>query len=140
MSQDDENLRLLSILHYVLAGFAALFSLFPAIHLALGIAFVSGALSDPKDPVPPVLVGWFFIVFASIWILLGLTFSTCVLIAGRSLNARRRYTFCLVVACVECMFMPFGTLLGVFTIIFLVKEKVKTQFGLSGWAAVPPNE
>ena len=49
-------------------------------------------------------------------------------IAGRSLAMRKRYMFALVVACVECIFMPFGTVLGVFTIIALSRESVKALF------------
>ena len=131
MTQDDQSLKLLSIFHYIVAAMAALFSLFPTVHLVLGILFVSGALKDAQDPMVFPLVGWVFIVFASIWILCGLTFSTCVFCAGRNISARRRYTFCFVMACLECIFMPFGTILGVFTVIFLLKENVKAQFGVA---------
>jgi hypothetical protein len=31
-------------------------------------------------------------------------------------------------ACIECLFIPFGTILGVFTIIVLSRESVKTLF------------
>ena len=37
-------------------------------------------------------------------------------------------TFVFVVACCECLFMPFGTLLGVFTIVLLSREPVKSAF------------
>ncbi len=131
MTQDEHYLRLLSIFHYVVAGFATLFSLIPSIHLVLGIVMASGGLSDPKDPLPTVLIGWFFIVFASVWILCGLTFAACIVLAGRYLQARRHYTFCLVMACLECMFMPFGTILGVLTIITVLKPSVRTLFGLT---------
>jgi len=128
MSQDTEHLRILSVFHYVVAGFAALFSLFPTIHLAVGIAMVSGIINDPKDPFPLFIIGWFFIAFASCFILCGLTFATCLLMAGIYINKRKHYTFCLVMAGFACMFMPFGTVLGVFTIITLVKEDVKAMF------------
>jgi len=36
--------------------------------------------------------------------------------------------FCLVMAGAECLFMPFGTVLGVFTIILLLQEPVKQLF------------
>ncbi len=36
--------------------------------------------------------------------------------------------FCLVMACVACLFMPFGTVLGVFTIIVLARPSVQTLF------------
>jgi hypothetical protein len=39
--------------------------------------------------------------------------------------------FCLVMGGVECLFMPFGTVLGVFTIIVLMQEPVKQLFGVN---------
>jgi hypothetical protein len=44
---------------------------------------------------------------------------------GRSLALRKRYSFVFVMACVECLFIPFGTVLGVFTIIVLSRESVR---------------
>lgn len=40
----------------------------------------------------------------------------CILIAGRSIALRKRYSFAFVMARIECLFIPFGTILGVFTI------------------------
>jgi hypothetical protein len=128
MTQDDQYLRLLSIFHYVVAGLAGLVSLVPTLHLAIGIAMVSGLMKDAKDPFPIEIMGWFFIAIASVFILCGLAFATCLFLAGRFLQQRRRYTFCLVMAALACMFMPFGTVLGVFTIITLTRESVKAQF------------
>ena len=51
-----------------------------------------------------------------------------IALAGRSLARHRRYTFCLVVAAILCLFVPFGTLLGVFTIIVLVRSTVRARF------------
>jgi hypothetical protein len=132
VTQNEDYLKLLSIFHYVVAAMAVLFALIPTIHLVLGVAMASGALRDPKDPFPLALLGWFFILFASIWILCGLTFAVCVFLAGRSLQARTRYMFCLVMGGLECMFMPFGTVLGVFTLILLLKDDVKALFGVRG--------
>ena len=39
------------------------------------------------------------------------------------------WTFCLVMGAVACMFMPVGTVLGVFTIVVLMKPSVKELFG-----------
>jgi len=135
MTQDEQYLRILSIFHYVVAGIATLFSLCPSIHLVLGIIMAGGGLRDPNDPLPTILVGWFFIVFASIWILLGLAFAVAVLAAGRNLQAKRRYMFCLVMACIQCMFMPFGTILGAFTIVILLRPSVKTRFAIASESA-----
>ena len=128
MSQDEDHLKLLAIFHYVVAGLAALVSLFPTVHLLVGIGMVSGFFTDPKDPFPFSLVGWIFITFASCWIVFGLAFSSCMVMAGRCLRQRRKYKFCLVMAGLACIFMPFGTVLGVFTIITLTSESVKALF------------
>jgi hypothetical protein len=52
----------------------------------------------------------------------------CILIAGRSLALRKRYSFALVIACIECLFIPFGTILGVFTIVALSRESIRALF------------
>jgi hypothetical protein len=129
MNDDREHLRLLVIFYYVVAGMAGLFSLFPLIHLAIGIAAVTGHLDNRNGQPLPVLVGWFFIVFAAVWMTCGFSFAICLVLAGRFLAQRRRYLYCLVMACVACMFMPFGTLLGVFTVIVLMRPSVKELFG-----------
>ena len=126
--KDDEQLNLLAVFHYVVAALAGLFALFPLIHVGLGLAMVFAPEKFDKGNPPPAIAGWFFVGFAALFILIGFTFAALTFVAGRSLAKRRRYTFCLVMAGVECMFMPFGTVLGVFTIIVLIRESVKQLF------------
>jgi hypothetical protein len=128
MNQDHEHLKLLSIFHYVVGGLSALFACIPLLHMAMGIAMVAGAFDD-TDPVLPFM-GWFFIFFSGAIVLAGWAFAVLVILAGRALARRERYTFCLVMAAVQCVFMPFGTVLGVFTILVLVRPSVKELFGL----------
>ena len=73
-------------------------------------------------------MGWIFVVMGAFFIVCGLTFAGFVLAAGRCLARRKAYTFCLVMGCVECLFMPFGTVLGVFTILVLNRASVKKMF------------
>ena len=133
MDQNAEQLRLLSIFHYIIGAIMALFSLFPVIHLAMGIAMVAGVFDNPNQgQPPPTWFGWFFILFALTFIVIGLAVATCVLIAGRNLSRRTGYMFCFVVACIECLFMPFGTILGVFTIVVLNRQGVRELFAPKG--------
>ena len=67
-------------------------------------------------------------VFAGAWIVLGLLFAVLLAVAGLNLARHQRYMFCLVMAGVGCIFMPFGTVLGVFTIIVLMRDSVKQLF------------
>jgi hypothetical protein len=129
MSNDSEHLRILGIFYFVVAGFAALFALFPLLHFAFGIAMIAGAFPDASGEDIETFMGWFFVLFSGIWILCGLTFAICLALAGKYLMQRRHYIYCLVMAAVACAFAPFGTVLGVFTIVILMKDSVKELFG-----------
>ena len=132
MPQDHEHLRLLSIFHYIVAGLAALFSLFPLVYAAFG-GFMLYASAHPQmqqgEP-PPPLVGWIFIGLGCFGFLIGLALATCIVLAGRFIAEHRRYWFSFVMACVQCLFFPFGIILGVFTIIVLSRPSVKQLFGV----------
>ena len=129
-SDDEQYLYLLSIFHYVVAGFAALFACIPIIHFTVGIGLFITGLTQPQesDGFPMALFGLFFAVIGGSIILLGWTFAICIAAAGRFLSTRKRYMFCLAMAGIECIFTPFGTVLGVFTIIVLMRPAVKELF------------
>ena len=128
-SEDEKNLRLLSIFHYVLGGLAGLFSLLPFIHLAIGLAMIyaPGKMSSHGN-MPPAFAGWIFVAIASCLILFGWTLALCIILTGRYLARRKKYQFCLVIGGVECLFIPIGTILGVFSLIVLTKSSVKELF------------
>jgi hypothetical protein len=130
MNQDREHLKLLSIFHYVVAGMAGLFALFPIFHLIMGLVliFASDKFTGNGSPPPPEFIGWLFVIFALVFISLGWAMAILILTTGRFLARRKHYQFCLVMACIECLFMPFGTILGVFTILVLVRASVKQLF------------
>jgi hypothetical protein len=131
MNQDKEHLPLLAIFHYVVAGLAALFSFFPLLYTTIGAIFIFAArhgTPKPGEELPPEFLGWIFVVLGLLLFLLGIAMAICILIAGRSIALRKRYSFAFVVACVECLFIPFGTILGVFTIVALSRESVKGVF------------
>ena len=131
MNQDKEHLRLLAIFHYVVAGLAALFSFFPLLYTTVGTIFILAArhgTPKPGEELPPEFLGWIFVVLGSVLFLLGIAMAICILIAGRCLSRRKCYTFALVMACIECIFIPFGSILGVFAIIVLSRESVKALF------------
>jgi hypothetical protein len=84
-----------------------------------------------KNPAPdglPTFLGLMFTIIPLVIIIAGWAFAVCLVIAGNNLRRQTRYTFCLVVAAVCCTFMPFGTVLGVFTIIVLSRASVKALF------------
>jgi ABC-type Na+ efflux pump permease subunit len=129
MNQDAEPLRLLSIFHYVCAGMAAILAFIPIIHLIIGLVLVlRPEVFGPGENQPPPVIGWFFVIFASAFIVAGWTYAALLACAGRCLGRRRHYTFCPIVAAAACLFMPFGTVPGVFALIVLLRPSVKDLF------------
>ena len=130
MNNDDLNhLDLLAVFHYVVGGLIAFFSCTPFIHVFLGVAMVTGNIFGTSTGAePPPFVGWIFVIMGSVFIVLGWSMATCIVLAGRKLKQHKSHTFCMVIAGIECLFMPFGTILGVFTLIILSKESIKAVF------------
>jgi len=129
MSNDREHLNLLGVFHYVVGGLTALFSSIFIIHIFMGLAIVSGSFGGDFSKGPPAQFGWFFVIFPGMIVLLGWTLAVCTIVAGRKLQLTKNRIFCLVIAAIQCMFVPFGTVLGVFTIVVLMKDSVIAMFG-----------
>lgn len=136
MNQDEYHLKLLSVFHYVVGALLGLFSLFPVFHLIFGLFFIFAPekFAGNQSPPPPFL-GWFFVIFALVFITIGVSLALCVLASGRFLAQRKHHLFCLIVGGIECLFMPLGTVLGVFTLIVLMREPVKLLFAAKNSAS-----
>lgn len=132
MDQDSDHLRLLSIFHYVVGGMLALFACFPVIHLIIGLILALSPETNGFPATPPRFVGWVFVVVATGLIVIGWGAAGLVIWAGRCLQRRRHHTFCLIAAGIACMFMPFGTVLGICTFIVLMRPSVRTLFAPPG--------
>ena len=133
MNEDLQHLKILSVFHYVVAGIGAVFACFPILHLMTGIFMLSGGFFIPDDPslqmpFPFWMFGLMFTLIPAAIIVIGWAFAISMAVAGYFLSKQRNYMFCLVMAGIACIFMPFGTVLGVFTLIVLLRPSVKTLF------------
>lgn len=128
VDQDEEHLRLLSILYYVWGGLTAFFSCFGVIYAVFGGVMMITAAAQTQNG-PPAWFGAIFFLIGGFVVLLAGTIAGLTIWTGRNLQLRKRYTFCIVMACVSCLSIPIGTALGVFTIIVLMRPSVKQLFG-----------
>lgn len=134
--QDAEHLRLLAIFHFVVAGFAALGIGFLAVHYAIMRSVLTNPqiihqLHSPPNQMPPELFNhfvqylvWFYALFA---VLLAVA-ALCNLLSGFFLLHRTHRVFSLIVAALNCLQIPFGTILGVFTILVLIRPSVRQTY------------
>jgi hypothetical protein len=137
--QNEQYLNILAIFHYVVGGLTALFACFPIFHLTIGLSMLTGGFGPmPDEDFPFRLFGLMFVLIPAAIILLGWILAGFMVAAGYFLRKRQKHTFCLVVAGVECIFIPFGTVLGVFTIVLLVQPSVKALFGGTSRPEITP--
>ncbi|MEK6771537.1 MAG: hypothetical protein AABY62_07870 [Pseudomonadota bacterium] len=128
---DEEHLRLLALFHYISGGLTILFSCVFIIHLTfLGLLMSSPNLLGPvpsQGPDPQSVLSVIFTIFA-VLIALGIGYGIAQIISGRFLARRRHRTFSLIVAIPNLLLIPYGTLLGVFTLMVLGRESVKNLY------------
>lgn len=129
---DREQLGYLAIAHYVLAGLAFLFGSFPIIHFLAGAFLTFGPVANqPGSEGVPRLVGGIFMALGGTLVAIAYTVAGLIAFAGRSLQQQRRHTFCVVMAVAEAVScVPLGTILGVLTLIVLLRPSTKAVFGL----------
>jgi vacuolar-type H+-ATPase subunit I/STV1 len=128
--QDAEHIRLLVIFHYIWAGLLALCGFFPIIYLALGLAMLGGSIPSSPGTSPEELrmVGTMFSIIGALGTVIVWAMAALSFFAGKFLSQRRRPTFILVISCIDCLSMPLGTALGVFTILVTQRPSVKALF------------
>jgi hypothetical protein len=102
---------------------------FGLIHVALGVSMLvnPASFSSGQAP-PPAFVGWLFVLIGGGVVLLGWTIGALTIYSGVCMRRRRRHTFSVVMAAINCLSFPFGTALGVFTLIVLFRASVKAEY------------
>jgi len=129
---DEEHLRLLTIGHYITGGLCIAFASVFIFHFvfmlfaSLNPEIFSAHGQAPKGP-PDGMMKVFAVVIG-LFILAGWSFGGLTIYAGRCIRARVHRTFAFVMACLNVMFIPFGTVLGVFTLIVLSRPSVKRLY------------
>lgn len=119
---DAQHLKLLAVLHYVLAGLSLVGLAFLGLHWALMHAMMSMPHQGGNPPPQQVfaIFRWFY-AFAGVFIVAG---GALTLASGLCIARRKARMFSIVVAGLSCLMFPFGTALGVFTLIVLLRESV----------------
>ena len=130
--QDVEHIRMLSICYYINAGLTALFACFPIIHLVMGVAMLSGSFGGASVPAHEremmQIMGGMFVGVSTAIILTGWLLAVLNFLVARKIVRRESRMFCLVVAGVNCLNVPLGTVLGVFTFVVLGRPQVVQSF------------
>lgn len=131
MQDEIRYLDILAIFHLIVGAIAGLFSCFPLINLSIGLSMLSEIpkiIARDNLFSPFTMFPILFVVLPAIIVVFGWMFAIAVILNAYYIKKRKWLTYCLVIGGIETIFMPFGTVLGVFTIILLTKPNIKELF------------
>jgi hypothetical protein len=132
MNKDLDHLKLLGIFHIIWGALAIFFGLgFGLLYIVLA----SVGTMEVSGNVTPETARQVFVVLGIVAIVLCSIYGIVVILAGSKLRKQRGYRFCFFVSILDLFSFP-GILLGIFTLIVLMRPTVKELF--KGHGALPP--
>ncbi|QDU71829.1 hypothetical protein [Mucisphaera calidilacus] len=126
--RDVEHIKLLSIFHYIVGGLCCLFASVFLFYIIMGLTLILAPVAIDDLPMPAPILGLIVLLLGSIPLISGWTIGILTILSGRSMRAFRARTFSIIIACVSCLFIPLGTILGVFTLIVLTRRSVVERY------------
>lgn len=127
--KDREQLRLLTLFHFILSGLSLIGIGFIALHFFLMRSILtSPQVQNAKGGPPPEQIFRIFIIVYIVFACLLVISSGLNLASGICLRRRRLRMFSMVIGGLNCLQVPFGTALGVFTFIVLSRESVRDLY------------
>lgn len=130
VDRDQEHLKLLKMGFYLLAGTAGFSTLFALLFMALGtiVGFSAPASTRGGPGNDPPVMGAVLAGLGLAFLLLGAAWTWLTYYAARSIEVRRRWIFCMILAALWCLSIPFGTAIGISAILVLNRPSVKVLF------------
>jgi hypothetical protein len=140
VDRDQEHLKLLKWGFYLMAGMAAFVTLFSLLYVGVASLIAVGGLPDaPSRGIDPRIVGAMFFGFSMVFFLISLSGTLLTFFAGRWLAERRRRIFCMVMAGLWCLSIPFGTAIGICAILVLQRPSVQALFDVQDAPPASPS-
>jgi len=134
---DEEHLKLLSLFHYISGGLTFAFSFFFVFQFIIFFTILNNL---PFDKFDTVLTGGhnmapvFFNFFYYLWLIIFLIFiviGILEILAARFIKLRKYRVFTFIIGILNLFSFPYGTILGVMTIIILNRYSVVALYNSS---------
>ncbi len=125
-----QNLKLLAVFHFVLAALGLLGIGFLFLHhYMLNTIFSNPEMwkNSKQGPLPAE----FFEVFQIFYLVMGVmivVFMVINVLSGWFIHRHQNRMFSLIIGGINCVIFPFGTVLGIFTFILLLRDSVQELY------------
>ncbi|MEQ8855166.1 hypothetical protein [Gimesia sp.] len=124
MERDERQLKLLSKIQviYGIVNVFVTYLFYETIYFGFDAYRKTMEQTKPDHQVELEL-GFGLVIF-----LVGVAILFCIILAGQSLSRHESYEFCMMVAIFECLLIPLGTIIGIWTILVLRRPSVRALF------------
>ncbi len=138
---DADHLNLLAVFHFVVAGLALAGIGFLFLHWFMMHSLMDNPemWKNQKGGPPPKELFTIFRIFYGVFGVAILFNGIANVISGLCIRRRVYRTFSLVVAGFNCLAFPFGTILGIFTIMVLVRDSVVEAYPTADPSSLTPS-
>lgn len=132
-NKDSKHLHVLAVFHFVSAGLALLNTAYLAVVIAalkLSPGLIHHTALQPGNEISPAELATLTALldlgvwFVAIAIISTLVYGTLNVVAAFDMLKRRRRTLSMTTAALNCLSVPVGTTLGIFTLIVLSRDSV----------------
>jgi len=123
---DNEHLNLLSLFHLISGIFTLVYSVFMALYFGF-ITFIFNIghkLDGANNDFPFEFMNVIMFVFTFV-LLIAIILGIAKIFCSKFIKQKTNRVFCIVISCIECFSFPYGTLLGVLSIMVLNRNSVK---------------
>lgn len=134
---DDEHLRILPIVYWVLAAIDIFISLYGLIYVGMGVMMIAVPWDEAAADAPPPFFGWYLFALGLGFLVFFIASGVLKVLAANWMRRRTHRVAILVAAGISCLSWPFGLVAGVFTFIVMLRPSVTAQFGEPAAAPVP---
>jgi hypothetical protein len=130
---DEEHLKLLSLFHYIKGALTVGFSLLGILYFLFMSSLIKmiGRIEGPAHyNVQEFPLEIFATIMILVWImiLLFLTFGVLQIFSGYYLRKKRHRIFSFVIGIIQLIEIPYGTILGIMTIVVLSRSSVESKY------------
>ena len=129
---DEEQLRLLTFFHYVSGTITIMFSSMFIFHLIFFGYMTSNPEFFNNEDVENVKEAMqfmqFFVAVFGAFVVLGIAYGICEIMSGVFIKRRKHRVFSMIIAIPRIIFIPYGTILSVFTLILLDRGSIKSLY------------
>ena len=119
---DADHLKMLSVGFYIQSGISLLLGLYGLFYIVLGL--LGGSTGQPGERLPMMV----FVGMGVGLLVIGLLMAALNLVAGRSMTRKQNATLIQILAGLSCLNVPYGTALGVLTLMVMNRPSVKALF------------